>query len=71
VPTQVVDVFIECYNAIREGALIRRDSPSDKEFHYQDWFKKRLEMLGLNFDTPGRNKYPDFTLVSCQSQNDG
>jgi len=63
VPTQIVDIFIECYNAIREGVLIRRDSVTDKEFHYQNWFKERLEALGLNFDAPGRNKYPDFTLV--------
>ena len=50
--------------AIREGELIEREGRSDKEFHFQNWFKRRLETLGLNFDSPGRNTYPDFRLVN-------
>lgn len=49
--------------AIREGELIEREGRSDKEFHFQNWFERRLEDLGLNFDSPGRNTYPDFRLV--------
>ena len=45
------------------GKLIRREGRRDKEFHFQNWFKERLESVGLNFDTPGRNAYPDFRLV--------
>lgn len=45
------------------GELIEREGRSDKEFHFQNWFKRRLEALNLNFDSPGRNSYPDFRLV--------
>jgi hypothetical protein len=60
---KVIDIFLECFDAIRRGELITRQSVRDKEFHFQDWFETRLEALGLNFDVAGRNKYPDFTLV--------
>src|SRR5262245_28149076 len=48
---------------IRDGVLIEREGASDKEFHFQHWFRDRLQSLRLNFDTPGRNSYPDFRLV--------
>lgn len=35
----------------------------DKEFHFQNWFRKRLEEVGHPFDTGGRNSYPDFSMV--------
>lgn len=56
-------IFEGCVLAIREGTLIEREGVSDKEFHFQNWFRKRLEALGLQFDSPGRNTYPDFRLV--------
>ena len=56
-------VFKLCVQAIREGELIEREGRSDKEFHFQNWFKKRLETLNLHHDSPGRNSYPDFRLV--------
>jgi hypothetical protein len=56
-------IFKSCVQAIRDGELIEREGRSDKEFHFQNWFKKRLESVGLNFDSPGRNSYPDFRLV--------
>jgi hypothetical protein len=62
-PTQVFNIFLECYEAIRRGELIRRQSIRDKEFHFQDWFSGRLKTLDLNFDLAGRNTYPDFSLV--------
>jgi hypothetical protein len=49
--------------AVQVGELIETESDKDKEFHFQNWFKARLEALGLNFDEPGRNTYPDFRLV--------
>lgn len=49
--------------AIQRGELIEREGRSDKEFHFQNWFQQRLESLKLNFDSPGRNSYPDFRLV--------
>jgi hypothetical protein len=56
-------IFKGCVQAIQNGDLIEREGRSDKEFHFQNWFKRRLEALTLNFDSPGRNSYPDFRLV--------
>lgn len=52
-----------CVQAIHNNQLIEREGSQDKEFHFQNWFKKRLDELQLNFDSPGRNSYPDFRLV--------
>jgi len=59
----VVAVFTCCVKAVRRGQLILRQSLKDKEFHFQNWFRKRLKETGLNFDQGGRNSYPDFTMV--------
>lgn len=61
--SNVSDIFKQCVQAIRDGDLIEREGKSDKEFHFQNWFKKRLDALKLNYDSPGRNSYPDFRLV--------
>lgn len=45
------------------GDLIQRVSSTDKEFHFQNWFKARLKETAENFDENGRNSYPDFVLV--------
>ncbi|MBN2266824.1 MAG: hypothetical protein JW725_00590 [Candidatus Babeliaceae bacterium] len=60
----VIDVFVNCYRAIRSGKLIHKENRRDKEYHFQDWFRERLEELGENFDEPSRNSYPDFKMVS-------
>jgi len=56
-------IFKRCVRSIRDGALIEREQERDKEFHFQSWFGRRLDELGLNYDVPGRNAYPDFRLV--------
>lgn len=56
-------VFKECVRAMRDGQLIEREGRNDKEFHFQNWFKGRLQQIGENFDEPGRNTYPDFRFV--------
>lgn len=56
-------IYRECVEAIRRGELIEREGANDKEFHFQNWFEKRLVHLKLNYDQPGRNSYPDFRLV--------
>ena len=56
-------VFEQCVKAIQDGELIESESERDKEFHFQNWFQSRLKKLGLDFDEPGRNTYPDFRLV--------
>lgn len=61
--TSVFDVFAECVQAVENGNLIEAVSPTDKEYHFQNWFQQRLESLSLHFEDGGRNTYPDFTLV--------
>lgn len=56
-------VFMACCQAIRKKQLIRRESSTDKEFHFQNWFKRRLQRTGLSFEQGGRNSYPDFRMV--------
>ena len=60
---QAPEVFKRCVEAIEAGTLIERESRKDKEFHFQNWFKRRLAETGLNFEQGGRNSYPDFRLV--------
>lgn len=59
----VIDVFKRSVEAIRDNVLIVRESRKDKEFHFQNWFKDRLEELGDPFEAGGRNSYPDFRMV--------
>ncbi len=60
----VLTIFQQCVEAIRQGLLIKRESSTDKEFHFQNWFKARLDETGLNYESGGRNSYPDFRLVA-------
>jgi hypothetical protein len=48
---------------MQQAVLIQRVSPSDKEFHFQNWVAARLDDAHLAHDSAGRNRYPDFTLV--------
>ena len=59
-----ITVFARSVEAIRQGSLIERVSSTDKEYHFQNWFKARLEGTGLKFDVGVRNTYPDFRLVA-------
>ena len=59
----VAAVFKLCARAMRAEIFIERESAKDKEFPFQNWFKKRLDELGVHYDPSGRNTYPDFTLV--------
>jgi hypothetical protein len=59
-----LEIFVRCVKAMRASKLIHRESRQDKEFHFQNWFKARLEETGLNFEVGGRNAYPDFRLVA-------
>lgn len=62
----VLPVFRECVRAIREGVLISRVSDTDKEFHFQNWFRDRLAATDFHFEPGGRNSYPDFRVVERQ-----
>jgi hypothetical protein len=59
----IAAVFRRCVEATRQGILITRETSKDKEFHFQNWFKRRLAETGLLFDQGSRNSYPDFTMV--------
>jgi len=61
--TTFFDVFEQCVLAVQAGELIESVSTKDKEFHFQNWFQKRLQTLGVHFEGSGRNTYPDFRLV--------
>lgn len=60
----VARTFRRCVEAIRDGSLIERVSSTDKEYHFQNWFKARLLELGEDFEVGGRNSYPDFRMVA-------
>lgn len=59
----VSTIFRHCVQAIRNGELIQRISEKDKEFHFQNWFEKRLKESGLAFEYGKRNSYPDFRML--------
>lgn len=61
--TSVCDLFRRIAQAKARNIFIRRESRSDKEFHFQNWVKQRIEETRLNFEQGGRNSYPDFRLV--------
>lgn len=61
--TSCFDLFEQCVQSVHAGELIESVSAKDKEFHFQNWFQKRLKNLAINFEGSGRNTYPDFCLV--------
>lgn len=62
-PTTCYDIFERCVDAVHSGELIESISAKDKEFHFQNWFQKRLANLPYHFEGSGRNTYPDFSIV--------
>jgi len=59
----VAAVFQRCVAGVRRGKMIRRANRQDKEFHFQNWVRARLQETGLPHETGGRNSYPDFRMV--------
>ena len=59
----IIRIFQECVTARRSGQLIDRESRQDKEFHFQNWFRARLDATGLHHEQGGRNTYPHFRMV--------
>ena len=62
--TSIVEAFLACDVAVQWGILVHRTSREDKEFHFQNWFRSRLDSIGIAYDPPARNAYPDFRLVA-------
>lgn len=63
IQTTCFKAFEQCVQAVQAGELIESVSAKDKEFHFQNWFQKRLQQLAVHFEGSGRNTYPDFSLV--------
>ena len=61
--TTCFDAFEQCVAAGLAGELIESVSAKDKEFHFQNWFQRRLDRLSVHYEGSGRNTYPDFALV--------
>lgn len=61
--TAVFDVFAKCVEAKETGENVKLEHRKDKEFHFQNWFQKRVEGLAVHFEGSKRNSYPDFTVV--------
>lgn len=61
--TTCFTVFAQCVRAVDAGELIQSVSARDKEFHFQNWFRSRLEQTRTHFEEGGRNSYPDFSMV--------
>lgn len=61
--TTVFDIFETCVIAISDSKLIHRQSQRDKEFHFQNWFQSRLGETKYQYESGGRNSYPDFRIV--------
>ncbi len=59
----VLSIFKRCVEAIRENVFIKRVSVPDKEYHFQNWFRERLEETPFHYEDSGRNTYPDFRMV--------
>ncbi len=59
----VYEVFNRCVGAVQEGEMIQRESGQDKEFHFQNWVKARLDETELRNESAGRNSFPDFRMV--------
>ncbi len=57
--TTAFDVFEKCVQAVQAGELIESVSAKDKEFHFQNWFQKRLQSLSMHFG--GRGATPTRT----------
>lgn len=51
----VIVAFEKCVPAIDSRVMIERKSLSDKEFHFQNWIRGRLDEVGSNYETGGRN----------------
>ena len=54
---------MQCVSAVRPNILIERADRHDKEYHFQNGFKSRLDDPGERYDEPRRNAYPDFKMV--------
>lgn len=52
-----------CQGYSEQHTCLPCESRRDKEFHFQNWVRGRLEATGLHHEIGSRNSYPDFRMV--------
>jgi len=57
-----VKIFLSLAHGFHNDVPIVRASQQDKEYHFQNWVKRRIQAAGLAFTEQGRHGYPDFVL---------
>lgn len=62
-----VKIFLSLAHGYHNAVPIVRASSSDKEYHFQNWVKRRIEAVGLKYKELGRHGYPDFVLTDDMS----
>ncbi|MFN3812373.1 MAG: hypothetical protein ACK4S6_17340 [Roseateles asaccharophilus] len=55
-------VFLSLAHGFHNDVPIVRANQQDKEYHFQNWVKRRIQAAGLAFQEQGRHGYPDFIL---------
>jgi hypothetical protein len=60
-------IFLSLAHGFHNGVPIVRSSQQDKEYHFQNWVKRRIEAAGLAYEELGRHGYPDFVLTGHPS----
>ncbi|MFE8645910.1 hypothetical protein ACFX58_12580 [Sphingomonas sp. NCPPB 2930] len=58
-----VRIFLSLAHGFHNAVPIVRASQQDKEYHFQNWVKRRIEAVGLQYQEISRHGYPDFVLA--------
>lgn len=62
-----VKIFLSLAHGFYNKVPIVRASQQDKEYHFQNWVKLRIEQAGLTYQELSRHGYPDFVLTGHAS----
>lgn len=57
-----VRIFLSLAHGFHNAVPIVRANQQDKEYHFQNWVKRRIQAAGLGYTEQGRHGYPDFVL---------
>lgn len=57
-----IKIFLSLAHGFHNAVPITRATPTDKEYHFQNWVKRRIEAVKLPYKELQRNGYPDFVL---------
>jgi hypothetical protein len=62
-----VRIFLSLAHGYHNAVPIVRASQQDKEYHFQNWVKRRLDAINLTYEELSRHGYPDFVLTGYGS----